>query len=210
MIEIIPNFHPVFVHFTIALFSISTLLYLLAHITSNEELQSQWLAVARWNLWIGITITVVTVAAGWQAYYSVDHDTPSHIVMTEHRNLAMVTFVLFSVLAVWSVVIHRSANFKNWLFVGLMIISSGVLLSTAWHGGEIVFRYGLGVMSLPKSEGKGHDHKHADAEGHGASKAMAADMNKEMQNDNHDNSDGHHDKKEEKAAAEHDDDGHSH
>ncbi len=191
MIEIIPNWHPVFVHFTIALFSISTLFYILSHLTSNTDLELQWQTVAKWNLWIGAVITVITVAAGWQAYYTVDHDTPSHVVMTDHRNWAMGTFIFFSLLAVWSVFIHRSDKVKNWVFVGFMIIASGVLLSTAWRGGEVVFRYGLGVMSLPKSTGEGHDHEHADGAGHGSSKeGMAVDEKK----DAHDNSDGHHDK----------------
>ena len=92
MIEIIPNWHPVFVHFTVAMFSLSTLFYVLSHITANSELQKQWLIVAKWNLWLGAVISIITVAAGWQAYNSVAHYTPSHLAMTDHRNWAMATF----------------------------------------------------------------------------------------------------------------------
>jgi hypothetical protein len=28
------------------------------------------------------------------------------------------------------------------------------------RGGELVYRYGLGVMPLPQSEGEDHDHEH--------------------------------------------------
>ena len=169
MIEIIPNWHPVFVHFTVAMFSLSTLFYVLSHITANSELQKQWLIVAKWNLWLGAVISIITVAAGWQAYNSVAHDTPSHLAMTDHRNWAMATFAFFLLLAVWSVVLHRAQTVKNWFFVTLLLIASGALTSTAWRGGEIVYRYGLGVMSLPKVEGEGHDHVHAANEGHGNS-----------------------------------------
>jgi len=212
MIEIIPNWHPVFVHFTIALFSISTLFYLVSHITSNTELQSQWLVVAKWNLWIGAMITLVTVAAGWQAYYTVDHDGPSHVVMTDHRNWAMGTFIFFSLLAVWSVSLHRLNQVRNWLFVGLMIIASGVLLSTAWRGGEVVFRYGIGVMSLPKPGGEGHDHEHAEG-GHGTTENKSAETIQEPSHDDGDhapNNEDHHEVMMEKKPDEHKDDGHAH
>jgi len=205
MIEIIPNFHPIFVHFTVALFSISTLFYVLSHLTSNEQLQSQWLIVARWNLWIGGAITLITVAAGWQAFNTVDHDTPSHAAMTLHRNWAMGTAAFYLLLVVWSVMLHRAAVVRNWLFVGLLAIASSALGSTAWLGGEVVYRFGLGVMSLPKVDGKGHEHEHADGAGHGEKKEKMI----EMKMDAHDNSDGHHEKTEKKAEK-HLDDGHAH
>ena len=166
MFEIIPNWHPVFVHFTVALFSISTLFYLLSHLVANTELKSQWQMVARWNLWMGALITVLTVAAGWQAYNTVDHDTVSHAAMTDHRNWAMGSFIFFSLLALWSVTLHRAGKAGSWVFIGLLIIATGILTSTAWRGGEVVFRYGLGVMYLTKVEGEGHNHVHADGSAH--------------------------------------------
>ncbi|MBL4850981.1 MAG: hypothetical protein JKY90_01690, partial [Gammaproteobacteria bacterium] len=53
-------------------------------------------------------------------------------------------------------------------------IAGAVLASTAWHGGEVVYRYGIGVISLPKVEGDGHDHAHG-----------AADQNTQESHDNH-------------------------
>lgn len=50
MIEIIPNWHPIFVHFTVALFSVATGLYALSLLVSNIQLKEQWRIVARWNL----------------------------------------------------------------------------------------------------------------------------------------------------------------
>lgn len=41
-----------------------------------------------------------------------------------------------------------------------MIITFFLVMITAWHGAEVVYRYGIGVLSLPKSEGKGHQHSH--------------------------------------------------
>src|SRR3989304_4355454 len=162
MIEIIPNLHPVFVHFTGALVIITAITHLLSHFLPNGELANQLAIVARWNLWIGVGFTLITVAAGWYAYNTVVHDAPSHIAMVEHRNWAMATLALFLGIAGWEYYLSRRGKGKGWLFTGLLVIAAGLLLSTAWHGGELVYRYGLGVMSMPKAEGTGHTHEHGE------------------------------------------------
>lgn len=163
MIEIIPNVHPIFVHFTVALLIIAAGIHLLSHFVSSSGLKNQMAIVARWNLWIGIALTVLTVAAGWYAFYTVNHDTPSHLAMVEHRNWAMATFALLLGIAGWEYYLQRHGKSKGWLFTGLLVIAASLLLSTAWHGGELVYRHGLGVMSLPKTSGAGHTHDHGDA-----------------------------------------------
>ncbi|VAX10941.1 hypothetical protein MNBD_GAMMA26-1774 [hydrothermal vent metagenome] len=169
MPEIIPNLHPVFVHFTVALLSISTGLFVVLHLFGShlpENLRLQLRTVARWNLWFGAGITVITVAAGFHAYNTVAHDAPSHAVMTDHRNWALATAPLFIGLALWSITRVWTGKALGGWFVIALLIAQLLLLSTAWRGGEVVYRYGLGVMSLPQSEGEGHAHSHG--EGHGA------------------------------------------
>lgn len=165
MIEIIPNWHPIFVHFTVALLSTAVILHLLVRFIGDEKLRTQWETVAQWNLWIGTLITVLTVAMGVVAYNTVAHDTPSHEAMTEHRNWALATALLFLVLAVWSALRARAGNGINTVILFGLLVGGGLLLSTAWHGGEAVYRYGLGVMSLPKADAHNHasaGHHHAD------------------------------------------------
>lgn len=163
MIEIIPNWHPIFVHFTVALLTVSLGLYLAAMASGSEQLRM----VAKWNLWIGSAITLLTLAAGLYAYNTVAHDTPSHEAMTEHRNWALVTVAMLLPLLLWSVLAERRAKKLGWSFVGLFAVVGLLLASTAWHGAEVVYRYGLGVMSLPKTDSHDHaSHPHGEA-GHG-------------------------------------------
>lgn len=164
MIEIIPNLHPIFVHFTVALLIVAAALHVLLHFVPHSGLRSQMAIVARWNLWAGVGFTLITVAMGWYAFYTVNHDTPSHLAMIEHRNWAMATLAAFLGIAAWEYYLQRHGKSKGWLFTGLMVIAASLLLSTAWHGGELVYRYGLGVMSLPKIEGAGHDHDNGGAD----------------------------------------------
>ena len=98
MIEIIPNWHPLFVHFAIALLCASTLFFALAALNIFSTQREAWIQVGQWNLWLGIAFGVITVLAGVLAYNSVNHDGPSHVAMTDHRNWALVTIVVFIVL----------------------------------------------------------------------------------------------------------------
>jgi uncharacterized membrane protein len=174
MIEIIPNWHPIFVHFTVALLSLAVVLFVVSSFV-KPPLQEHWRIVARWALWFGAGFAVITGLTGLYAYNTVAHDTPSHAAMTVHRNWAVVTIALFVALAVWSAVRVRRNRVLGVVFIAAMVIAGGVLASTAWHGGELVYRYGLGVMSLPETEGEGHAHEHADGEGHDHGGDMPAD-----------------------------------
>jgi len=172
MFTIIPNWHPVFVHFTVALLSLSVALYVVIPFVKSP-LKEQWITVSRWTLWFGAGFAIITGLTGLDAYNTVAHDTPSHVAMTDHRNWAIATISLFLILAAWSIVWVRKNKPLGAAFMALMLIAGGVLTSTAWHGGEVVYRYGLGVMSLPKAEGDGHNHSHGadsshDKGGHGS------------------------------------------
>ena len=166
-IEIIPNWHPLLVHFTVALFSVSALLYLAGLVFKKSNL----LIVARWNLWIGAVATIATVLAGFDAYNSIPHDGPLHEAMTDHKNWALVTASIFGLLALWALFKHQGAKTVSLAFVGVILLASGLLAVTGYKGGEVVYRYGGGVMRLPEISGDGGhgSHSHGEGAGHGDS-----------------------------------------
>jgi uncharacterized membrane protein len=174
MFEVIPNWHPIFVHFTVALLSLAVVLFVVTPFT-KPPLQEQWRVVARWTLWFGAGFMVLTGLSGLYAYNTIAHDAPSHIAMTEHRNWALTTIAVFLVLTVWSVLRVRRNQVVGGVFIAAMVIAGGLLAATAWHGGELVYRYGLGVKSLPKAEGEGHHHHdHGDDDHNHISETPAA------------------------------------
>lgn len=162
MVEIIPNWHPVFVHFSVALLLASAVLFVLSKFVTNWRLEDQWLAAAYWNLWLGTLISIGTVIAGFLAFNSVKHDDPAHVAMLEHRLWALVAAASIGVLAIWSVFQYRAQKRPHVLFVSAMLIGAALVGVAAWHGGELVFRHGLGVMSLPNLD----DHSHSGGQGH--------------------------------------------
>lgn len=158
--EIIPNWHPIFVHFSIALLSISTALLIVGKFAPQKFLwKNTALIVSKWNLFIGAAISILTVLAGWYAYGTVNHDEPSHLAMTSHMKWALSTFALFVVVATWS---FFSRKKETGIFLtAFQIIATLSLLVTGFKGGELVYRHGLGVLSLPEAEAnEGHEHQH--------------------------------------------------
>ncbi len=168
MIEIIPNWHPVFVHFTVALWSLAAFFHLSLPLIKYPVLNAEWRVLARWNLWLGTAFGVVTAIFGFLAFNSVVHDTPSHAAMSEHRNWAVSTLTLFLILTGWSVWRYRrKVTAKPAAFLVAMLLALALLMTTAWHGAELVYRYGIGVKSLPKVEardvsGEDNAHEHHD------------------------------------------------
>ena len=157
LVEIIPNWHPIFVHFTVALLSTAAGLFLLGAISGEREWGKSVLKAAYINLWLGTLVTVATIVAGVYAYNTVNHDTVSHMAMTDHRNWAFVTTLLFVLIALWSFKNFNKAKVSV-AFLIILFVTTGLLIVTAFKGGELVFRYGLGVMSMPVENGKHHDH----------------------------------------------------
>ena len=160
MIEIIPNWHPIFVNFTVALFIVSMLLHIVALLAPNAPWRGTCLAAAQWNLALGSVFALITVGTGLNAYYSVAHDSPSHAAMTDHRNWALATAGIIVGLALWQWTQRHRDTRPNFLLAITLVLAGGLLSVTAWKGAELVFRYGLGVMALVEAEGPGHSHEH--------------------------------------------------
>lgn len=161
--------HPIFVHFSVALLSIATGFYVLAAILPRVTVRQTWITIAEWNLWIGLGLSVVTLAAGGLAFNTVRHDDASHPIMETHAVLAFVTIALFALVALWSRWQRKTTRYPSaWLAV-LAIIGFGFLAATGWRGGELVYGHGLAV-NLPQSApaaidnaapASGGDHDHA-------------------------------------------------
>lgn len=177
-LEIIPNWHPMLVHFTVALFSVSALLYLAGFVLKKPNL----LLVARWNLWIGALATIATVWAGFDAYNSIAHDGPLHAAMTDHKNWALGTASIFGLIALWSAFKHRRSTTVSPIFVIIILAAAGMLGITGYKGGEVVYRHGGGVMRMPVISGDGGHGSHAhggeatSSDGHHGASSVTPEM----------------------------------
>lgn len=174
MPEIIPNLHPLIVHFPIALTTVSAVFHIAAVATRGKSIFSNFATLARTLLWLSALSVLPAVFFGWQAYNSVTHDDVSHATMLIHRNWALGTSILLIILAGWDVWRNKVGSPTAWWFAIAMIGAWSMVVITAWHGGELVYRHGLGVMSLPVPQ---------DDVGHGHHSDTATDMSEHSHSD---------------------------
>lgn len=166
--ELIPNAHPVAVHFPIALTLIALLFSLAARIGSRHNLAPQLSIVGHWALWISGVTATIAAGLGWLAFISVDHDDAGHAAMLIHRNWAIPTAIGLLLLAMWDVFKSRAHQVMSWFTLITLILLSGSVAVTSWLGGEVVYRHGIGVLSLPQiaAGSRSHVHEHGDSDGH--------------------------------------------
>lgn len=171
MLETIPNWHPALVHYPIA-FATATVVFIAIGLAyKNRSWAMQCLMTGRWMLWSAALFGLIAAAFGWFAYNSIEHDAVSHAAMILHRNWALGTVTALLSLTVWDVLHGRSGKKPSsgfWIFLVAVWL---LVMSTAWHGAELVYRHGLGVMALPDvhieqgaathdAGGHGHQHTH--------------------------------------------------
>ena len=188
MFEIIPNWHPIFVNFTVALFVVSALLYVVSLLAPDAPWRRNCLAAARWNLVLAAAFALITVGTGLNAYYSVAHDGPSHAAMTDHRNWAFATASVIVVIVLWQWFRRHRESQPNVFLASVLLLACGLLTVTAWKGAELVFRHGLGVMALVETEGSGHNHEH-DGDNHGLAELALDKENVQDSHGGHDHDD---------------------
>ena len=157
MIEIIPNLLPIFVHFTVALFTVSVILYTVIFWASYSRWNTSLFVVecdivARWGLWVGALSTITTVSAGVYAFYTVEHGAMAHAAKVIHRNWALATASAILLMAFWAVWRYIKSQKPTVTFLMALFLVQVLLLTTAWYGGELVYRYGYGVLLPAKAE----------------------------------------------------------
>ena len=139
-----PNLHPVFVHYPIALLTVTFLFEVFAQITSHDGL-------SRAGWWMQLSGTVglaVTVVTGILAQHSVVLPPNANASFNLHQELAFVTSSLFVLLLFWRVAKRTRVPPEHRVaFLALFLLAVCSLLIGGWFGGELVYRFGTVVVS---------------------------------------------------------------
>jgi uncharacterized membrane protein len=157
--------HPIFVHFTVALLTIGSLLFLVNACAKQARWQLSCMIAARWLFWLGITAAVLTVATGLLAYFTVPHPTEeTHALMNTHMIAALSAATLYLALAFW---LWRRKQAASGIWTVMLLPALALLAYTAYLGGELVFTHGVGVSAMASAsvgEQSGHVHNHGGME----------------------------------------------
>jgi uncharacterized membrane protein len=138
-----PNIHPLLVHFPIALLTMSFVFDAIGLATKRLDfVRTGW-----WTLAGGTIGLLATVMSGLLAEQSVEIGPAAQGDFETHQQIAFFVAGLYALLFLWRVANRTQLPSKReWLFVLGSLIGVVAIWIGAWYGGELVFRFGVGVQ----------------------------------------------------------------
>lgn len=152
-----PNFHPLIVHFPIALLVVAVPI----DIASLALPRMRWLQGAATGLYcMGALAALAAFFSGREAVESVLLPLAANKVLSEHADWGLRAAWLYGIVALlragWTWHKHTLTPRVHLLFVCLGIGGLYVLYETGDHGAQLVYQYGVGVAAVDSAERKPH------------------------------------------------------
>ena len=152
------NYHPLFVHFPIALLTTFFFLDLFGTLFRNDSMRH----AASWLLYLGTLGALATVLMGLQAAENVAHGSAVHPIMEQHKIYGLTLTSIAVILTLWRLLSnHLITGMANTLHLLLAAIVCALLFLGADLGGLMVYKYGVSVKSAtPPIDNYHHQHGH--------------------------------------------------
>jgi uncharacterized membrane protein len=144
--SILPGWHPIAVHFPLALVVTATLLLLASKLLRPERYAATLATVGTWNLCLGAAAALLAIATGLAAVLHLNVDAAAHQAISLHLRWAIFTTLLLVLLGVWRGAGSAQDSRPSWLFLTLLFAATAALIVTGYRGGQNVYRYGVGVQ----------------------------------------------------------------
>jgi uncharacterized membrane protein len=146
--SILPGWHPMVVHFPLALVVTATALLLAAKLLRHERYASVLATVGTWNLCLGAVGALVAIATGLAAvlHLNADVGVAAHQAISLHLRWAISTTLVLVLLAVWRGAGSAQDSRPSWMFLVVLLAATAALIVTGYRGGENVYRYAVGVQ----------------------------------------------------------------
>jgi uncharacterized membrane protein len=142
---ILPGWHPIVVHFPLALIVTATLLLLAARLLRQERYAATFATVGTWNLCLGAVAALFAIATGLAAVLHLNVGAAAHQAISLHLRWGIFTTLVLVLLAVWRGAGCAQESRPSWLFLMLLLAATAALIVTGYRGGQNVYRYGVGV-----------------------------------------------------------------
>jgi len=146
------HIHPMLVHFPIVLFLVAVLIDFLVLAGKGDLAGTQCLSTT--GLYALLLAALAAAAAATFGDIALDKAVElgfDKVALEEHEELGFTTLWILIGLSVWQLFARWRGIQLNgthgWIFFAVALAGTGVLLTAAWHGGELV--YGLGVNVTP-------------------------------------------------------------
>jgi uncharacterized membrane protein len=141
----LPGWHPMVVHFPLALVVSGTLLLWAAALLRHEGRAATFATVGTWNLCLGALAALIALASGLAAVLDLHVGVAAHQAISTHLKWAIFTTLALVLLAVWRGAGSAAQARPAWIFLIVLSAATAALIETGYRGGQNVYRYGVGV-----------------------------------------------------------------
>lgn len=141
--------HPIIVHFAIALLSIAIITDFIYLLTRKEHFRQ----IATYLLILGTASAIGAVLTGHQALAAVDITPQVEPLVNTHKNSGQVTMWIFVALTTLRFIYFKFRLFEKptkWIYYLVGIIAFSWLVRTGILGGEMVYIHGVGISNQAK------------------------------------------------------------
>ena len=141
--------HPIAVHFVIALFIVSVLFDLVG--AARRGKGGRWHAAGWFNLALAALSAIVAVGLGMTAEVLLRPTIEGHYVLDIHKALAYSTLAVVLVLFVWRYALRgRFPTRGAALYLLLAVTGVGLVSGAGYYGGQMVYEHGAGVNAIDR------------------------------------------------------------
>lgn len=144
----VPGWHPIVVHFPLALVVTATSFLLAARLMRRESYAATLATVGTWNLCLGAVAALFALATGLAAVLHLDVGPAAHQSISLHLKWAIFTTLALVLLAVWRGAGAAQESRPSWIFMVVLLAATAALIVTGYRGGQNVYHYGIGVVAV--------------------------------------------------------------
>ena len=140
-----PNMHPLLTHFPIVLLTASFVFDAMSVLWRRVEYER----LGAWAQLIGTASLAATIASGLAAKGALRISEGAMDTIHIHEQIAFLAAVLTSGLLLWRIAARLSlpARHRN-VYLALSFATMVLVWGGAWYGGELVYRFGVGVREI--------------------------------------------------------------
>ena len=148
---LLPGWHPMVVHFPLALVVVAALSLLAARLLRAERHCATLATLGTWNLCLGAFAALFALGTGLAATIHLQAGPEAHQAISLHMKWAVSATLALVLLAVWRGAGTAQESRPSWIFIVLLMAATAALIMTGYRGGQNVYRYGVGVHGIPCS-----------------------------------------------------------
>ncbi len=141
----VPGWHPLVVHFPIALTLSGGACLLAARLVRSEPLSETLATIGTWNLCGGAVAALFALGTGLASVLDLQVGAAARVAISTHVKWAMFTSMALLLASVWRGAGSAPGSRPSWLFVAVLSAICVALAATGYFGGENVYRFGVGV-----------------------------------------------------------------